>query len=161
MNPAAFHDHPEGGRFAEVFKSAQTVVVADGRQRHALSHIYFSLKAGEVSRFHRVISDEVWSLYRGRGLRLYIWDEKPKKLEIAELSTLSGDFCQVVPAGCWQAARPLDDEVLVGCSVAPGFEYEDFELLDPDAAPAAELLALDPKLADLMVPAASAIVRQP
>ena len=74
MRPIDLIEHPEGGRFREVFKSAKTVSTQDGTTRSALTHIYFSLKPGEVSRFHRVTSDEIWNLYQGAGLNLYTWD---------------------------------------------------------------------------------------
>ena len=71
MKPVDLIEHPEGGRFREVFRSAATVTRADGDERAALTHIYFSLNGDEVSRFHKVRSDEVWNLYRGTGLYLY------------------------------------------------------------------------------------------
>ncbi|MBT4818727.1 MAG: hypothetical protein HN976_34620 [Lentisphaerae bacterium] len=67
-------DHPEGGRYHEVFRSDATVRTENGPSRSALTHIYFSLDAGERSRFHRVAGDEVWNLYEGVGIRLYLWD---------------------------------------------------------------------------------------
>lgn len=138
-------DHPEGGRFQEVFRSALKVQAADGRRRSALTHIYFSLRSGEVSHFHRVASDEVWNLYQGKGLRLILWEEAQPSPVVVELSAEGGEFCHVVPAGVWQAADPLGDaEVLVGCSVGPGFDFEDFSLLDPHGEPARRLLDADP-----------------
>ncbi len=68
MKPIDLTEHPEGGRFREVFRSAKTVFTQDGAIKSALTHIYFSLKSGEVSRFHRVASDEIWNLYQGSGL---------------------------------------------------------------------------------------------
>ena len=70
MQPIDLIDHPEGGRFREVFRSAARVTTGAGESRSALTHIYFELRRGEVSRFHRVRSDEVWNLYQGDGLRL-------------------------------------------------------------------------------------------
>ncbi len=134
--------HPEGGKFAEVFRSSQRVQTAGDRDRCALTHIYFSLQPGEVSRFHRVTSDEIWNLYRG-GVRLYVWGGMGSELESVELSDNSQNYCHVVPAGYWQAAFPLSDGVLVGCSVAPGFEFEDFELIDPHSEEGQYLLSLD------------------
>ena len=74
MKPIDLIDHPEGGRFLEVFRSDTVVTRSDGSERSALTHIYFSLDQGEISRLHRVQADEVWNLYQGTGLRLYIWD---------------------------------------------------------------------------------------
>lgn len=144
MQPANLQPHPEGGRFREVFKSSARVITASGTNRSALTHIYFSLEPGEVSRFHRVAADEVWNLYQGEGLRLHLWRPTDPAPRTVTLSPASGCFCQVVEAGTWQAAEPLADTVLVGCSVAPGFEYADFELIDPASEQALQLQTLAP-----------------
>ena len=144
MHPSSLVPHPEGGRFQEVFKSSARVVTASGSNRSALTHIYFSLDPGEVSRFHRVAADEVWNLYQGEGLRLHLWRATDPAPRTVTLSPADGCFCQVVEAGTWQAAEPLAEPVLAGCSVAPGFEYADFELMDPASAQARELLQTAP-----------------
>ena len=144
MQPTDLTDHPEGGRFREVFRSAATVVSPRGDTRSALTHIYFSLNDGEVSRFHRVASDEVWNLYRGAGLRLHTWDGTDAPPVTVTLSADADRFCDVIPAGIWQAAEPLGGTVLVGCSVAPGFEFGDFELIDPASDEARRLREVDP-----------------
>lgn len=126
--------HPEGGRFREVFRSPNTVRTSGGKSKSALTHIYFELDEGEKSRFHRVEQEEVWNLYRGKGLRLWVIDPETKRVSSHELSQAANQFCFVIPAGHWQAAEPLDGKVLIGCSVAPGFEFEDFELLSDDHA---------------------------
>jgi len=147
--------HPEGGRFREVFRSPHRVTTAQGNNRSALTHIYFSLGAQEVSRFHRVSADEIWNLYQGAGLRLYIWDGTPSPPTCLQLSVADNCYCQVVPAGWWQAAEPCSEDILVGCSVAPGFEFADFELMQPDT-PAAQLISvLDPSLARFIQPSHS------
>lgn len=143
MKPHNLLKHPEGGRFREVFRSSDTVTALDGRQRSALTHIYFSLQAGEVSKFHKVTADEVWNLYRG-AVMLYLWDGTDTAPVSLELSADAERFCQVVPAGMWQAAAPLTVETLVGCSVAPGFDFTDFSMLAADSELAALLLELDP-----------------
>lgn len=120
--------HPEGGHYQEVFKSSKKVQGEKGH-RFSLTHIYFSLTEGEVSRFHKVSSDEVWNLYKGE-ICLYLWDDALQQMKCVRLSNETREYCHVVPAGIWQAAKPLKKEVLVGCSVAPGFEFEDFELID-------------------------------
>lgn len=142
MKPLKLSEHPEGGRFLEVFRSAKTVTTCTGNKRSALTHIYFSLAPGEVSRFHKVCSDEVWNLYQGKGLRLHLWDGVNPPSSIV-LSADENQFCHVVPAGIWQAAEPLEDTVLAGCSVGPGFEFEDFELIDPGSPEAQILESLD------------------
>jgi predicted cupin superfamily sugar epimerase len=143
MTPTDLTDHPEGGRFREVFRSDATVVTPSGAAKSALTHIYFALDDGEVSRFHRVASDEVWNLYRGAGLTLHLWDGTEASPVAITLSAEHDRFCHVIPAGVWQAAEPLAGPVLVGCSVAPGFEFADFELIDPDSDDARRLVALD------------------
>jgi predicted cupin superfamily sugar epimerase len=152
MKPVDLTEHPEGGRFREVFRSPKVVITEDGETRSALTHIYFSLNPGEVSRFHRVSSDEVWNLYRGTGLRLYTWDGTVTPPSSVTLSAETDCFCHVVPAGTWQAAEPLSDAVLVGCSVAPGFEFTDFELIRPDSGQARLLNSLYPDLSRFTVP---------
>ena len=77
-------EHPEGGRYLEVYRSATTVATGD-QTRTALTHIYFSLEPHEVSRFHRVSNDEVWNLYQGEGLYLYQWDGNSEHIEAIEL----------------------------------------------------------------------------
>ncbi|MBE9066381.1 cupin domain-containing protein [Leptolyngbya cf. ectocarpi LEGE 11479] len=141
--------HPEGGRYLEVYRSAKKLST-DNKTRTALTHIYFSLEPHEVSRFHRVSNDEVWNLYQGEGLYLYQWDGQSSSLESIELSAKSMNFCHVIPAGYWQAAVPLKNRVLVGCSVAPGFEFEDFELIDSAPDIAETLRKLNPDLSKLL-----------
>lgn len=146
MRPVDLEAHPEGGRFREVFRSGKRVATPDGGARSAVTHIYFSLGHGEVSKFHRVTSDEVWNLYQGAGLNLYLWDGSGAPPRRITLSAAENCFCHVVPAGMWQAAEPAKEEVLVGCSVAPGFEFSDFQLMDADSPDARRLTALAPEM---------------
>jgi len=151
MQPIDLIKHPEGGRFREVFRSTQTVSARDGTTRAAVTHIYFSLQPGEVSHFHKVVSDEIWSLYRGAGINLYSWDGTDVPPTRIILSADSNCFCHVIPAGIWQAAEPLSGPVLVGCSVAPGFEFSDFTLLDPRSPDAKTLLTISPEMAGYII----------
>nr|MBF0223724.1 cupin domain-containing protein [Desulfobulbaceae bacterium] len=152
MKPIDLIEHPEGGRFLEVFRSAQTVPTKEGHSRSALTHIYFSLNPGEVSRFHKVASDEVWNLYQGSGLNLYIWDETSTPPKSISLSADNNRFCHVVPAGTWQAAEPISEKVLVGCSVAPGFEFSDFTLINPDSEEAKLLISVAQEMVRFTIP---------
>jgi uncharacterized protein len=124
--------HPEGGHFREVYRSASTVHPLDDRsERAALTTIYFLLAAGEVSRWHRVASDEVWHFYEGAALQLLVADATFARVD-RELLGPVGDGARpvhVVPAHCWQAARSTGDYTLVGCTVGPGFEFADFQML--------------------------------
>jgi predicted cupin superfamily sugar epimerase len=124
--------HPEGGYFREVFRSAATVEPGDGRgRRTALTSIYFLLPAGAVSRWHRVRSDEAWHYAEGAPVELLQLSSDELRVERTRLGPDGPDQRPVhcVPAGTWQAARSLGDYTLVGCTVGPGFEYDDFELL--------------------------------
>lgn len=132
-------EHPEGGRFREIHRSETPLSLPDGRTRPALTHIYFHLAPGEVSAFHRVEQEEVWNLYRGTALRLWLADETAHTVTSLTLSAAESRFCHVIPPGIWQAAEPMEDEILVGCTVAPGFDFQDFSLL-PAAHPLAPLL---------------------
>lgn len=112
--------HPEGGHFRETFRDAP---VAGGRA-HSTA-IYFLLKKDEVSRWHRVDAAEVWHFYKGAPLELRIGKDiyvLGPDIDEAQVPQL------VVPPGVWQAARSLGDYTLVGCTVAPGFEFNNFEL---------------------------------
>ncbi|MEM7299959.1 MAG: cupin domain-containing protein [Pseudomonadota bacterium] len=124
--------HPEGGWYAETYR--------DERQDGACAStaIYFLLEAGERSHWHKVHgSSEVWHHYAGDALALEM-SEDGKAVTEHHLGTdfLAGEQPQlVVPAGWWQAARPLGAWTLVGCTVAPGFSFENFELAEPGWAP--------------------------
>ena len=124
--------HPEGGHFIEAFRSRQIVSPSGSRgPRSALTVIYFLLVEGSFSRWHRVLSDEAWHWYEGSSLELLTAAPKGGAVSRKTLGPVSGHSAplHVVPAGWWQAARPLGPYALVGCSVGPGFEYADFALL--------------------------------
>ena len=126
--------HPEGGMFKRIFLSENTVTrQSDSKSRAALSQIYYSLKEGEVSRFHRITSDEVWTLVDGGPLLLLLWNESSEKLTEVVLNKDRGLFSGIVPAGTWQAAKPLGEEVLCTCSVGPGFDFEDYTMIEDEA----------------------------
>lgn len=124
--------HPEGGYYRRIYRSASRVRrVADGEERRALTSIYYLLTEGSLSRWHRVCSDEAWHYYEGEGLELLGFDANGAhafKHLLAPLGQGGSPAC-VVPAGWWQAARPLGAYALVGCTVGPGFEFADFTLL--------------------------------
>ncbi|MFW5812849.1 MAG: cupin domain-containing protein [Fibrobacterota bacterium] len=150
MLPDNLTQHPEGGRFQEVYRSSSSVITRRGISRCAATHIYFRLAEGEVSRFHKVSSDEIWNLYRGQGVILYTWDGSDSPPGRIVVSAEESRFCHVVPAGTWQAAEPLSGEVLVGCTVAPGFEFADFTLMGARSPEARKLVAADPQMAKLI-----------
>lgn len=132
--------HPEGGYFGEVFRSSEKLnSPSHGRQRNALTHIYFLLEKGQMSRFHRVLHDEVWNFYEGAPLKLIQVEAKQtmalaNNYQVSENVIGDGkDYVHVIPAGHWQAAESLGDYSLVGCSVAPGFDFEDFSFMQESA----------------------------
>jgi predicted cupin superfamily sugar epimerase len=119
--------HPEGGWFAETFRDPAT---QGGRARSTA--IYFLLKAGERSHWHRVDAAEIWLWHGGAPLKLKIGQD---------VVTLGPDLAAgqrpqgVVPRDAWQAAESLGDWTLVSCVVAPGFEFSGFELAPPGWTP--------------------------
>jgi uncharacterized protein len=120
--------HPEGGYYRETFRSSLTLDLPDGRRRSASTAIHYLLPPGTRSAWHRVASDEVWHHYDGGPLRLHLLGTGTRRLDRSEPQV-------VVPAGVWQAAEPEGEGVLCGCTVAPGFDFADFEM-----GSAAELL---------------------
>ena len=145
--------HPEGGHFREIYRSADTVQPTDGRPlRQALTTIFFLLQAGEVSRWHRVTSDEVWHFYEGEGLELLVAPPPMDRVARLQLGPVSEGRrpAYTVPAHWWQAARPVGSHALTGCTVAPGFDFADFSFLRDDAVLAQRLTAIDPPAADLL-----------
>jgi predicted cupin superfamily sugar epimerase len=119
--------HPEGGWYREIYRSPTVVQTARG-QRPAITTIHYLLAAGQASRWHAVDSDEIWHFYRGEPLELLTYVPSSRKLVRYELCH-SGEQVAVVPAGVWQAARPLGAYSLVGCTVGPGFDFADFRFV--------------------------------
>lgn len=141
--------HPEGGRYRRLHASSSVVdVPGRGVRRPALTAILFLLARGEVSRWHRVLSDEVWHFHEGDGLELLVVDAGLEGVARHHLGRASEgrEPLVAVPAGAWQAARPLGDFALVACDVGPGFDFADFALL---ADLPAEAALLRERFADL------------
>lgn len=127
--------HPEGGHYRETFRDREPT-----GGRAASTAIYFLLREGERSHWHRVDATEIWHYYAGAALELSIAEAGglPRTIRVGG-DLAAGERPQaVVPAGAWQSARPLGAFTLVGCTVAPGFEFGGFELAPegwtPDAA---------------------------
>ena len=122
--------HPEGGHYVETFR-------ATGAGRSTGTAIYFLLKAGERSHWHRVDADEIWHHYAGAPLELAMSDDG-KSVQHRRLGNDLGLGEQpqaVVPRHVWQAARSLGAWTLVGCTVSPAFEFKNFELAPPGWRP--------------------------
>jgi len=124
--------HPEGGHYRETFRDSHTI---DGK-RAASTAIYFLLARGERSHWHRVDAVETWHWHAGATLQLEIHDGTTRSLVRLGPDLAAGERPQgVVPKGAWQAAQSQGDWTLVGCTVAPGFEFEGFELAPTDWSP--------------------------
>lgn len=132
--------HPEGGFYAETYRATGQVVKSalPGRYRGDRSYstaIYFLLESHHFSAFHRIQSDEMWHFYAGEALEVFVIDAETGALEIIKLGSdpeKGETFQAVVPAGSWFGSRPSGGSAyaLVGCTVAPGFDFEDFEMAD-------------------------------
>jgi predicted cupin superfamily sugar epimerase len=124
--------HPEGGYYSEIHRSTEQVQ-HHGKSRAALTSIYFLLTAGQVSRWHVVDADEAWHYYEGQPLELYVMPPDFSKVEKIDLGLFDGKGrkpVHVVPAGWWQASKTSGEYTLCGCTVAPGFEFSGFRMLD-------------------------------
>lgn len=126
--------HPEGGYYREIYKSSEKISTPRGK-RAASTAIYFLLKSPQISAFHKIASDEVWHFYAGSALTVWILNPKNKKLEKRTLNAENGKFYTVVPAGAWFGAsvNGRGSYALVGCTVAPGFDFKDFQLASKTA----------------------------
>ncbi|GIV20953.1 MAG: hypothetical protein KatS3mg023_2704 [Armatimonadota bacterium] len=128
--------HPEGGYYRETYRSSQRLLGCCLREhegpRVAATCIYFLLPGGQFSALHRLRSDEIWHFYAGSPLTLHIIDPQGNLSQVRLGKDLENGetFQAVVQAGCWFGATVEDPHgyTLVGCTVAPGFEFEDFEL---------------------------------
>jgi uncharacterized protein len=149
INHLALSPHPEGGYYRATYKSDLTIArsaLPSSYQgdRSASTAIYFLLDEGNFSAFHRIASDEVWHFYAGSSLVVYVIDPEGNysELHLGSGSDEGEVFQAVVKAGCWFASRVKDSAkfALVGCTVAPGFDFADFEL-----ATRSELMAAYPQ----------------
>ncbi len=124
--------HPEGGHYRETFRDP--AVDTNGRSRSTA--IYFLLARGERSHWHRIDAVEVWHYYAGDALTLRIAGDGGTRSITLGPDIAAGDVPQaIVPAQAWQAAESTGDWTLVGCTVAPGFEFASFELAAADWEP--------------------------
>lgn len=130
MTPDAIIDrlglvpHPEGGHYVETYRHS-----AEGGARGACTAIYYLLKAGERSHWHRVDAVEVWNFHAGAPLTLKIAEAGTVRDIVLGTDILAGQVPQaVVPAHAWQAAEAVDGWSLVGCIVAPAFNFAGFEM---------------------------------
>ena len=129
--------HPEGGYFKETYRSTEhfpktSLPERFNGDRHFSTAIYFLLKQGNFSAFHRIQSDECWHFYAGNPLLVHVIhpDGKYELLKLGNQITDGETFQAVVPAGSWFASETAPGGIFsfVGCTVAPGFDFADFEL---------------------------------
>lgn len=127
--------HPEGGYYRETYRATATVDIG-GSVRSASTAIYFLLERGQFSALHRIKSDEVWHFYAGGELSIYeLHPNGPISVKsLGNQPERGSQLQQVVKAGTWFGAELADgvDYALVGCTVAPGFDFADFEMGDRD-----------------------------
>ena len=133
--------HPEGGYFREIYRSTEIVPQQALPSRYAgarcfSTSIYFLLAGGTISRLHRLASDEIWHFYLGQPLELLQISPEGQgaKIYLGKDITSGQKLQHAVPAGYWFGARPVEGSEFsfVGCTVAPGFDYADFELANPE-----------------------------
>ena len=120
--------HPEGGHYRQTW-------VADGPGRPSGTAIYFLLKAGETSHWHKVDATEIWLYHAGAPLILRVAPDSagPAQAHILGPDLAAGEAPQIiVPEGHWQAAATTGDYTLVSCTVSPGFSFDGFTLAAPD-----------------------------
>lgn len=122
--------HPEGGWYREIYRSSDRVQTTRGI-RAAITTIYYVLERHQISRWHVVEADEIWHFYEGSPLELLAYDPQARALVPCVLGDTREDHerVAVIRKGVWQAARSLGDFSLVGCSVGPGFEFEDLRFV--------------------------------
>ena len=138
--------HPEGGFYSETYRSQEAISGAAlpdrfASDRYFSSAIYFLLEKGNFSAFHRIKSDECWHFYSGDPLWVHVLHDDGRAETITLGNTADSVYQYVVPAGCWFASETAPNGIfsLVGCTVAPAFDFADFEL-----AKAEELIRVFP-----------------
>lgn len=139
INRLQLQPHPEGGFYRETYRASLQIgksALPDGfhGSRNASTAIYFLIDGANFSAFHRIAGDEMWHFYVGNVLAIDVIDPAGQHSEIlvGNNPDAGETFQAIVPAGCWFAAhvKDLDSFSLVGCTVAPGFDFADFELAE-------------------------------
>lgn len=136
VNSFGMQPHPEGGYYAETYRSSEMIPQTGLPDRFSGSRsfstaIYFLLESHHISALHRIQSDEVWHFYAGGPLDVFVIEPSTHELTVIRLGNNpdKGEVFQaVVPAGCWFGSKPAPETAysLVGCTVAPGFDFADF-----------------------------------
>ena len=146
--------HPEGGFYKETYRCIQTIPqqILSRRfagERNISTAIYFLLEQGNFSGFHKIKSDECWHFYAGGPMNVYVIhiNGHMETIKLGNDIGQSQTFQHVVPSGCWFASEPAPNSAFsfVGCTVAPGFDFDDFEL-----AVASSLIKIYPQHKDII-----------
>ena len=133
----ALEPHPEGGWYRETYRAAESIAATAlparfSGARSISTAIYFLLAKGEISALHRIKSDELWHFYSGTTLTVHLFFPTGEYRQIRLGADIAGGetFQATVPAGCWFGAEVTGEGAysLVGCTVAPGFDFVDFEM---------------------------------
>jgi len=130
INTLNLEPHPEGGFYKEMYRSETKVKDLIGSSnKSALTSIYYLLAGKDFSAWHRIQSDETWYFHLGCDVLIYFFDEN-KLLRTKQIGMTSKNLQATIPAHTWFAAKPLseNDFSLVSCAVAPGFEFDAFEI---------------------------------
>jgi len=141
INHLGLLPHPEGGFYKETYRALEIIPgtalpARFGGDRNLSTAIYFLLRSEDISVFHRIKSDELWHFYYGSSLLIYVLHERELKIHRLGANLDKGDSLQVViPANCWFGAHVEnpDSFALCGCTVAPGFDFRDFEMAERNA----------------------------
>jgi hypothetical protein len=143
--------HPEGGWYREIYRARERVQTRRGL-RAAVTTIHYLLEQGQLSRWHVVESDEVWNFHDGAPLELLEYDPAARRFAHHVLGDVrdGNESVAVIEAGVWQAARSRGEYSLVGCTVGPGFEFEDFRFVSALPDHAAHFTGELAALADLL-----------
>jgi len=143
--------HPEGGYYREVYCSEKTVTSpVHGKIRHAMTDIYFLLMAGQKSRFHRIVHDEIWHFYQGAPLTLIEINSDTFEMSKVTLGDTDIKLKHLIKGGNWQSAYSNGDYSLVGCTVAPGFTFSDFSFLTDNDLTLESIVKKYPDLKELI-----------
>ena len=123
--------HPEGGYYKETYRCNQSLTTEYGTQRNISTAIYFLLENENKSHFHRIKSDELWFFHQGESLEILLIEKQELKIILLGNNIALGETPQaMVPANTWFASRVKNSigHSLVSCTVAPGFDFRDFEM---------------------------------
>ena len=140
INRLGMVEHPEGGFFHENYRATETVPKSALPARYRFDHsfstaIYYLLAGADFSSFHRIASDEIWHFYDGSTLMVHLINaNRGYSSHLLGVHVEEGDVPQlVIPRDTWMAAEMVDKTTygLIGCTVAPGFDFADFEMADP------------------------------